>query len=172
MTPTRDSDPDAVVEALGALFLEHPAWREAASLVSDESTSDVYFTHRPGGAWQLARREGQSVLTPGTCESPDLVFRFAPGSVERLRDVAGGVGVFAVELFSLIDSDDPNIRIDFRVAAPFSVLVQHGYLRLLIAAGPRVAAYGARRGIFSPRGLKRVVEASLQRGPFEWERAS
>ena len=46
---------DEWVERLARLFLEHPAWQSAASLLSQDTTSNVYFTHRPGEVWHLER---------------------------------------------------------------------------------------------------------------------
>ena len=74
MSPPSDADPH--VERLAWLFREHPAWRDAARHVSDESTSRVLFTHRPGERWHLARERGVSRLLPGDVPDPDFVFRF------------------------------------------------------------------------------------------------
>lgn len=160
---------DPHVERLARLFREHPAWREAARHVSDESTSRVLFRHRPGERWHLARHAGESLLLPGDAADPDFVFRFAPAAIERLAAADGSIGAFAVTLFELIASDQAEARVDFRIAAPFARLVQRGYVRLLLAAGWRVVAFGARRGVRTLEDLRRLV-ARLQAGGSEpWE---
>jgi hypothetical protein len=160
-------DPD--VERLARLFREHPAWREAARHVSDEATSRVLFSHRPGERWRLVRRAGESLLLPGDARDPDLVFRFSPAAIERLARVEGSVGAFAVELFGLVVGEDPGARVDLRIAAPFARLVSRGYVRLLLAAGWRVVAFGARHGVRSLGQLRLLIERLRARPPEPWE---
>ena len=131
--------------------------------------SNVYFRHRPGEAWHLVRREVGSALEPGKVEDPDFVLRFTPGAARRLRAARGGIGEFAAEFFSLVDEQDPEQRVDLRVVAPFSRLRERGYLRLLLDAGPKAAAYGLRRGIFSIARLGRFVRRARAVPAYEWE---
>ena len=160
---------DPHVERLAWLFREHPAWQAAARRVSDESTSRVLFTHRPGERWHLAREQGESRLRPGDVGDPDFVFRFTPEAIERLAGVEGSVGAFAVELFGLIAGDDPRARVDLRIAAPFQRLVRRGYVGLLLASGWRVVAFGASHGVRTLGQLRRLVERLATRGPEPWE---
>jgi hypothetical protein len=164
-----ESSADPHVERLARLFREHPAWREAARHVSDETTSRVLFRHRPGERWHLERRDGESLLLPGDAADPDFVFRFAPAAIDRLAAAGGSIGAFAVTLFELIASDDAEARVDFRVAAPFARLVQRGYVRLLLAAGWRVLAFGARRGVRTLEDLRRLVARLQASGEAPWE---
>jgi hypothetical protein len=160
---------DPWVERLARLFREHPAWREAARLVDRRATSDVFFTHRPGEAWHLERRGDETLLLPGPAAEPDFVFRFAPGAIARLESVQGDAGDFAAELFALVASEDPDARVDLRIAARFPRLLRRGYVRLLLAAGPRVRALGAERGICGLQDLASVV-ARLRGAPSEsWD---
>ncbi len=160
---------DPHVERLARLFREHPAWRAAARHVADDAESRVLFAHRPGERWHLARRGGESLLLPGDVPDPDLVFRFSPAAIERLAGARGSVGAFAVELFGLVVGDAPDVRVDLRIAAPFARLVRRGYLRLLVAAGWRVLAFGARHGVRSLGPLRRLVERLASRSPEAWE---
>jgi hypothetical protein len=160
---------DAAIERLARLFREHPAWVEAARLLAPEATSSVYFRHRPREPWRLEHRQGQTRLLPGASPDPDLVFRFTPASIERLAAARGGIGDFALELFALALEQDPEARVEIRVAAPFSRLLRRGYVRLLLAAGPRLAALGASHGVRTPGALRRLVAQLRSRGPEEWE---
>lgn len=160
---------DPHVGALARLFREHPVWVEAGRRVADDSTSRVLFTHRPGERWHLARERGETVLLPGDVAEPDLVFRFSPESIDRLAAVEGSVGAFAVELFGLIVGDDPRARVELRVAAPLKRLVRRGYLRLLVASGGGVVAFGARHGVRSLGQLRRLIERLARRPPAAWE---
>ncbi len=160
---------DRHVARLARLFREHPAWVEAARHVSDDARSRVFFTHRPGERWHLARERGVTRLSIGDVADPDFVFRFSPEAIDRLAGVEGSVGAFAVELFGLIVGEDPRAQVDLRIAAPFSRLVRHGYLRLLVASGGRVVAFGARHGVRSLRQLRRLVEKLTKRSPEAWE---
>lgn len=160
---------DPHVERLAWLFREHPAWRQAARHVSDESASRVLFTHRPGERWHLARERGESRLLPGDVPDPDFVFRFSPEAIERLAGVEGSVGAFAVELFGLIVGEDPRAHVDLRIAAPFQRLARRGYVGLLVASGWRVLAFGARHGIRSLGQLRSLVEKLTKRPPEPWE---
>jgi len=160
---------DEVIEDLARLFLEHPAWQRAAGQLSEASSSTVYFRHRPGQAWQLVRRGDRTLLEPGASPDPDLVFRFGPESVRRLRETRGSVADFAVRLFSLLDADEPEERVDLRVVAPVSRLTRRGYLRLLLSAGPKVLAFGARHGVRSVGRLWALVESSRSSAPFDFE---
>jgi hypothetical protein len=163
---------DPHVERLARLFREHPAWRQAARHVSDDSTSRVLFTHRPGERWHLERENAGSQLLPGDVPDPDFVFRFSPESIERLAGVEGSVGAFAVELFRLILGEDARARVDLRIAAPFQRLVRRGYVRLLAASGGSVIAFGARHGIGSLGPLRRLVARLTQQAPEPWESGS
>jgi len=163
------SSPDATVQQLATLFRTHPAWLSAASLLQPEASSSVFFSHRPGEAWRLERRDGVACLLPGAATDPDLVFCFPPAAVEALARVDGRVGDFAVELFGLVAETRPDLRVRLRVAAPFARLVRRGYLSLLAAGGWRVLAVGAKRGVRSIAELRALVEASRRSGPQPWE---
>ena len=160
---------DEAVTRLARMFLESPAWADAAKRIAGDATSSVFFSHRPGEPWRLERQRGRTLLLPGAAPDPDFVFRFTPASIERLCATDGGIGHFAVALFGLIAEQSPRLRVDFRVAAPFPRLVRRGYLRLLAAGGLRVLAFGAARGVRSPADLRRLVERVRQREPEAWE---
>jgi hypothetical protein len=167
LSPEPAGDPH--VERLARLFREHPAWREAARHLSEEATSRVIFSHRPGERWRLERRGEGSLLLPGDAPDPDLVFRFSPAAIARLAGAEGSVGDFALELFGLIVAGDAEARVDLRIAAPFARLARRGYVRLLVAAGWRVLAFGARHGVRSLSELRRLVERIAARTPAPWE---
>jgi len=157
------------IERLARLFREHPARQEAARLIDRRSTSSVIFSHRPGEPWHLERRGDETLLLPGSAADPDFAFRFPPAAIARLEAVRGGAGDFAAELFTLALSDDPETRVDLRIAAGFARLLRRGYVRLLMVAGPRVRALGTAHGVLGVRGLQRLV-ATLRRSEREaWE---
>jgi len=167
--PASPDEADRHVRRLARFFAEHPAWVAAAERISDGANSKVFFRHRPGEEWHLLRREGQSELRPGPAPDPDFAFRFTPGSIERLAAVEGGIPDFAIELFTLVTEADAEERVDLRIVAPFRRLARRGYLRLLLESGPRVAAWGARRGVTGLRELRRVV-SEMRTGTQDWER--
>lgn len=150
---------DAHVRMLAELFRRHPAWVQAARYVTDGAESAVAFTHLPRRRWHVVRREGETLLLPGLARDPDFAFRFTPAAVEGLAAVDGDIGDFAVELFARIAEPRKERRVDFRIVAPFSRLVRHGYLRLLLAAGPKVARFGAAHGVRTLRDLRALVAA-------------
>jgi len=161
--------PDPWIERLARLFREHPAWREAARFIDRRATSSVFFTHCPGEPWHLERRGDETLLLPGVADDPDFVFRFAPAAIARLEAVRGGPGDFAAELFTLALAEDPAERVDLRIAAGMTRLLRRGYVRLLLAAGPRGRALGTAHGVLGLRGLQRLV-ATLRRSEREaWE---
>jgi hypothetical protein len=153
----RDAHADPTVDALAALFHDHPAWIQAARHLADRAESAVSFTHRPGEHWRLVRRSGQTLLLPGLARDPDLAFRFTPASVACLAAVEGGVGDFAVELFARVVDPSETEGIGLRVVAPFTRLARRGYVRLLLTAGPQVAAFGAARGVRTLGDLRRLL---------------
>jgi len=159
---------DPTVAEVARLFREHPAWRRAAGYIGEGCTSAVWFRHRPGEPWHLVRMEEGARLKPGAPRDPDFVFRFSPGAVRDLSDVEGGMDEFAVCLFARMIDPDPERHVDFRVVSPFWRLARRGYVRLLLAAGPRVAAFGASHGLTGLADLRRLVR-SLRRGPFDFE---
>lgn len=152
------AEKDPVVRDLARLFRTHPAWCRAAARISQDATSSVTFRHRPGEAWRLVRRGGETHLEPGEARDPDLAFAFGKASVERLAATRGDVADFAIALFELIESDDPELHVDLRVEARFPRLVRRGYVRLLLWAGPRLLAWGARHGVFTVGQLRARVE--------------
>jgi hypothetical protein len=153
----KTADPDASVRRLATLFRSHPAWTRAAALLSERACSNVRFRHRPGEVWHLARVRGETRLLPGGLEDADLELGFAPASVERLEATRGGIGEFAVALFELAVEPDPSRHVEIRILAPFGRLVRRGYLRLLVAGGPAVLAWGAAHGVRSLGELRRLV---------------
>jgi hypothetical protein len=169
MLPSESSPADPCDERLAACYREQPSWRRAARHLSADATSAVYFSHRPGEAWRLVQRDGGAELQPGRAPDPDLAFCFTPAAVERIASVRGGAGDFAVALFECIGSEDSAQRMGFRVVAPFSRLLRRGYVALLVAAGPKVAAYGLRHGIRTLGQLRRFVQQSRSNGPAAWE---
>jgi hypothetical protein len=103
---------------------------------------------------------------------PDFVFRFTPSAIERLEAVTGGIGEFAVELFTLITEADSDTGVGFRIVASFPRLLRRGYVGLLLAAGPRVVAFGATHGIRTVGALRRFVAQLRDSGPADWETGS
>lgn len=169
VAPVSGGERDEWVERLGRLFAGHPAWVAAARHLAPGVTSSVYFSQRPGEAWHLEQAAGATRLLPGAARDPDFVFRFPPAAVERLETVEGGVGDFAVALFELMTADDPESHVGFRIVAGFPRLLRRGYVRLLLAAGPRVLAFGAAHGIRTPGALRRFVAQLRTRDPEPWE---
>lgn len=163
MSPQQD---DEWVDRLATLFREHPAWVDAAGRLDRRATSNVYFTHLPGRAFRLEQGDDGTRLQAGAGADPDFVFRFSPASIERLEAVEGGVGDFAVALFSSIVDGD----VDLRIVAGFARLTLRGYVKLLLVAGPPVLAFGARHGIRTLGALRRFVAGLRSRGPADWER--
>jgi hypothetical protein len=151
------SEPDTIVTRLSALFLAHPAWTRAAALLDERACSNVRFRHRPGEVWHLARLDGITRLAPGARCDADLELEFPPAAIERLETTPGGIGAFAIALFELAVESDERLRVGLRILAPFSRLVRRGYLRLLIAGGPSVLAWGATHGVRTLGDLRRLV---------------
>jgi hypothetical protein len=160
---------DPSIAKLTELFLSHPAWVGASRILDESATSAVYFSHRPGEPWQLVSRAGKTLLRPGAARRPDFAFRFTPTSIDRLAATSGGVGEFAVELFSLIVATDEDLRIGFRIIAPFATLARKGYVRLLFAGGWKVLAFGATRGVRTLNDLRRLVKRLHANEPESWE---
>jgi hypothetical protein len=167
----RDKTPRDTVEELARLFAEHPAWRRAAQHIDPNATSDVYFSSHPGRAWHLERRDGTTRLCEGRSASPDLVFRFTPQAVLRLAAVRDGIGNFARTLFLLMLDPDPEVAIRFRIVAPFPRLLRRGYLRLLLAGGPALIAFGAEHGVRGLGDVRSMVRRLRSREPEPWESA-
>jgi hypothetical protein len=155
--PERVLRTDGTVRTLARLFREHPAWVEAARHLAGRSQSAVFFSHLPGRPWRLVRRRGQTRLLRGRAHDPDFVFCFTPAAVARLAAVKGDVGDFAVELFSRILEPRAERAIGFRIIAPFGRLARRGYVRLLLAAGPKLAVFGAARGVRTLVDVRRLV---------------
>ncbi len=149
--------PNEHVERLAELFRTHPAWTRAAALLSDAACSNVRFPHRPGEIWHLARVRGVTQLAPGARADADLELGFPPAAIERLAGTRGGVGDFALALFELAVAPDPALRVDLRILSSFLTLTRRGYLRLLVAGGPSVLAWGAAHGMRSLGELRRWI---------------
>lgn len=164
--------PDAPIAELARLFREHPAWREAARRIRGGATSTVWFRQRPGEPWHLARRGAHTLLLRGAASDPDFVFRFTPDAIHALSAAGHTVADFAIRLFELMIEPDDARRVEFRVVASFPRLLWRGYPALLLAAGPRLAAFAARHGVADPRALRRLVSALRARPAFAWERVA
>ena len=148
---------DLWIETLARMFREHPAWKETARMIDPRSTSTVYFRHRPDEPWHLVRRGDETLLLPGAAEDPDFVFRFTPGAIARLSAVRGNAGDFAAELFTLAWSDDSTVRVSIRITCGFARLLRRGYVRLLLAAGPRARAIAAAHGVEGMSSIQHLV---------------
>jgi hypothetical protein len=163
---------DLWIERLVRMFSEHPAWREAARLLDPRVTSTVFFRHRPGEPWHLERRGDETLLLPGAASDPDFAFRFTPAAIDRLASVQGTAGDFATELFALVYSNDPELRVNIRVAVGFARLLRRGYVRLLLAAGPRAAAIGFAHGETGMSSLQHLVSSLRRLDRAHWEKSA
>jgi hypothetical protein len=161
---------DLWIDRLAKLFAEHPAWREAARLLHPRATSTVFFRHRPGEPWHLERRDDETLLLPGAADDPDFAFRFTPAAIDRLAAVRGNAGDFAAELFALTYSQDPEMRVSLRVAVGFARLLRRGYVRLLLAAGPRARAIGFANGETGMSSLPHLVGSLRRLDRATWEK--
>ncbi len=156
---------DEWTERLATLFAEQPAWVAAAKHLRYDATSTVFFRHREGEAWRLETHERRTCLLPGAALDPDFVFRFSPASIEVLEAVQGGIGEFAVALFEQITEGE----VDLRIRAGFGRLTMRGYVKLLLAAGPPVLAFGATHGIRTLGALRKFIAELRSRGAADWE---
>jgi len=164
--------PDLWIETLARMFREHPAWQETARMIDPRSTSTVYFRHLPDQTWHLERRGDVTLLLPGAAEDPDFVFRFTTGAIARLAAVRGNAGDFAAELFTLAWSQDPALRVNIRIACGFARLLRRGYVRLLLAAGPRARAIAAAHGVEGMSSIQHLVAAMRKIEHAGWEEKS
>ena len=64
---------------------------------------------------------------------------------------------------------DPEVAIRFRIATPFSDLLRRGYLRLLLAGGPALIAFGSEHGVRALSDLRSLVRRLRSRKPEPWE---
>lgn len=167
--PQADAASDPHVVALTRLFRSHPAWCAAAAHIAEGSTSGVWFLHRPGEPWHLVRERDETWLRPGPAARPDFVFRFSPASIRELEQAGDRVGDFAVRLFELMLEAEPERQVGFRIVAGMTRLLRRGYVGLLLAAGPRVVAFGATHGIRTVGALRRFVAQLRDSGPADWE---
>lgn len=157
---------DPHIERLRLHFLEHPVWVDAAQPIQEGAESLVVFSHVPG-IYHLYREKGKSLLLYGPPKDPDFGFRFTPRSIEMLTETQGDVGDFAVTLFSLITHPDPQIRVGFRVYAPFTRLLTRGYVHVLLRGGPKVLQYAAQKGIRTLPDLYRLFQELRTHEPLE-----
>ncbi len=161
---------DPYVIQLAELFAENPIWVQAMQSVAEGAASNVYFSHLPGSVWQLVKERDAVSLRSGRGENPDFVFRFTPASIDALATTeANGADDVAVQLFSLILDDDPARRVGFRIVAPFTTLIRHGHLQLVIKSGPKTLAFGASHGIFTLWQLRSFVKRIRSTEPEPWE---
>jgi hypothetical protein len=149
--------PDESVTRLAELFRSHPARTQAAALLAEDACSNVRFRHRPGEVWHLARVEGVTRLVPGARPDADPELTFSPAAIERLAQTRAGIPDFALALFELAVDPDPALGVELRILAPFLRLVRRGYLRLIVAGGPSVLAWGAAHGVRSLGDLRRWI---------------
>jgi hypothetical protein len=156
---------DPHVTRLADFFRNHPVWSDAARWVDSRASSRVRFRHRPGETWRLVRRDGVSLLEPGDVSDPDFEFLFSPGAIERITRIDGDIGDFAVALFDCVAAEDPDQRVEIQIVASFSRLARRGYLRLLIAGGPALVAFGVRHGVRTLADLRRLVAQNRRRPP-------
>jgi hypothetical protein len=163
---------DLWIERLAQMFSDHPAWREAARLLDPRAASTVFFRHRPGEPWHLERSGDRTLLLPGAASDPDFAFRFTPAAIDRLASLQGTAGDFATELFALVYSNDPELRVNIRVAVGFARLLRRGYVRLLLAAGPRAAAIGFAHGETGMSSLQHLVSSLRRLDRAQWEKTA
>jgi hypothetical protein len=69
----------------------------------------------------------------------------------------------------LILDEDPQRQIGFRIVAPFTTLIRHGYLQLVITSGPKTLAFGASHRIFTLWQLRSFVGRIRSTKPEPWE---
>jgi len=166
----RDETLGDPVEQLARLFAENPAWDEAARYLDPAATSDIYFSHEPGRVWHIERRAGVTQLLPGASERPDLVFRFSPHAVRELSREHDGIAAFAIALFRLALAPDPDRGVRIRIVAPFIELTRRGYVKLLLAGGPSLLAFGVEHGVRGLADLRALVRRLRRSESDTWER--
>lgn len=150
---------DSSLSILRRFFESHPTWVEAAESVHDGANSEVFFTDREGH-YHLMREDGHSLLLEGAAPSPDFSFLFTPGAIDHLAEMKEGtIGDFAICIFDLITTDDPKLRVGFRVNGPFLRILRRGYLQVLLKGGPRVLQYAAGHGVTSLSELKKLLDS-------------
>jgi hypothetical protein len=159
---------DPTVEKLRSLFLNHPAWLKAAEPIKDGASSRVLFAHLPS-EYQLLRQDGQSLLLEGPAVEPDFAFYFPKKAIDRLCAVQGTEQAdFAIALFDCVVSEDPDEQVGLRILAGLGQIFWKGYLTMLLRGGPRVLAYGARRGLHSVADLRKFLKHTRASHP-RWE---
>lgn len=155
---------DAYIQKLQTYFLEHEVWVAAAKSIKEGAGSQVFFSHVEG-EWHLLRRDGESLLLEGPATDPDLGFCFTPASIDSIVDQEGNMGDVAVQLFNCITSEDPELKVDFRVFASFGRLLKKGYVQVLLRGGPKVLQYAASRGVHTLSDLRKLLKEAQSDDP-------
>lgn len=110
------------------------------------------------------RRDGRNRFQPGEAADPDIRFWVPAGAMQKLLLPQGKtIGEVGIRIFELVLSDDTELKIKFKVRAPFLRLWKRGYFTVLAAGGPSVAKFLASHGWGS---LPRLREQIAQ-----WRRA-
>jgi hypothetical protein len=140
--------PGPSLDALRTFFETSPAARKATQPLGREAEVGLDVA---GGAARFTMESGAAAVLDGPARDPDFTLVLPDGAVSRITAIPGDdVGLFGIEFFKLVLSQDPATKVRIRIHASTPRLFRHGYLGVLALGGMKVTWWLLKNGVKNP----------------------
>lgn len=146
-------------ETLRAFLEDRDVSRRAAEPLKAGSLFAVSITGDPQPYHIIRESQGTRVRAGAAPGKPQVTFTISPGAIERLsRFDSDSIGEFGVEFFRLMMSNDPELVLDAKLHVGLIGLTRMGAFKILMAGGPSVMSYLARKGFRSLSEIRSAIK--------------
>jgi hypothetical protein len=142
------------------LFETSQAARKAATSLSKAAYVGVRFIDVPGD-FRFHAVDGKPRFEPGKAEEPDFELTLPPRAVSdicgKTGKTSGDVRDLSIVFLQHMFANEAEQKVLVKVNSGFIKLTLHGWLRVVLAACPKLIGWLAKVGLKSPTAMARAL---------------
>jgi hypothetical protein len=133
--------------------------RRAAAPLKDGTQIAITIKDDPG-LYHVIREKGSTYVRRGPAPGKtQLSFTISSAAIERLNEFqSDSIGEFGIEFFRIMMSGKENEVLDVKLHVGLIGLTRMGAFKILMAGGPSVMGFLARKGFGSIKDIHRAVK--------------
>jgi hypothetical protein len=138
---------------LRQLFETSQAARKAATALSKAACVGVRFTDVPA-EFRFYAVDGKPRFEPGKAKAPDFDLTLPPRAVRDIcAKTSGDMGDLSILFLQHMFANEADRKVLVKVNSGLITLTLHGWLRVVLAACPKLIGWLAKMGLKSPSAM-------------------
>lgn len=147
-----------LIEKLKKFIEAHPVAMKAAGHLKKGASADIVI-QGVDGIWHFIKTEAGGKFIEGPSPSADFSMQIPPRAIEELSAMQGdNMAEFGILFFKYAGAQDFDNKIFVQLKSGLLTLTAKGYVKLVLAGGPSLAAWIATKGFGGPAGIKKAFD--------------